>query len=103
MPKNYVLCRTIEALSSGRLNSQDTVIVRFGETHHSRKNTGISFVFRFLCSKYPQFIKTDRFINGSFTLPKTDSGMDSGTNPIPVFGSWDWNLNLTLCSVKTSA
>ena len=40
--------------------------------------------------------------SGSFTLQEMDSGMDSDSNPIPVFGSKDWNLNLTPCSVKTS-
>ena len=39
---------------------------------------------------------------GSFTLRETDSDPDSYSDPIPVVGSWDWNLNLPLCSVKTS-
>ena len=39
--------------------------------------------------------------NGLFTIQGTDSGTDSDSDPIPVVGSKDWNLNL--CSVKTSA
>ena len=38
----------------------------------------------------------DLSTNGSFTLQETDSGMDSDSDPIPVVGSYDWNLNLTL-------
>ena len=35
-------------------------------------------------------------INDSFTLRETDSVMDSDSDPIPVVGSWDWNLNPAL-------
>ena len=38
---------------------------------------------------------------GSFTLWETDSVRDSDSDPIPVVGSLDWNLNW--CNVKTSA
>ena len=41
--------------------------------------------------------------NSSFTLRETHSGTDSDSDPILLVDSWDWNLHLTLCSVKTSA
>ena len=41
--------------------------------------------------------------NGSFTLQQTDSGTDSDSDPIPVVDSYDWNLNLTACNMKSSA
>ena len=39
---------------------------------------------------------------GSFTLQETDSGTDSDSDVIPVVGTYDLNLNLTPCSMKTS-
>ena len=36
----------------------------------------------------------------TFTDPYSNSSPDS--DPIPLLGSWDWNLNLTMCSVKSS-
>ena len=41
--------------------------------------------------------------NGSYTLLETDSGTGSDSNSIPVISIKDWNLNPTLCSVKTFA
>ena len=41
--------------------------------------------------------------NGLITLPETDSDPELDSDPIPVVGSWDWNLNLTPCSLKISA
>ena len=44
----------------------------------------------------------------TITLQETDSGTDSDSDPIPVVGSFDWNLNLTnvqcenLCIVQCS-
>ena len=40
--------------------------------------------------------------NGLFTLTDPDSDSNTDSNPIPVVGSEDWNLNLTSCSVKSS-
>ena len=37
---------------------------------------------------------------GSFTLLETDLGTNSDSNPIPLVGSLDWNLNLTLSNGK---
>ena len=39
---------------------------------------------------------------GLFTFTNLDSYSDPDSDPIPVVGSWDWNLNSTLLSVKRS-
>ena len=39
----------------------------------------------------------------TLTLQETISGTDSDSDPMPVVDSLNWNLNLTLRSVKTSA
>ena len=43
--------------------------------------------------------------NGSdslFTFTDPDSNSDLESDPIPVVGSYVWNLNLTPCSVESS-
>ena len=39
---------------------------------------------------------------GLFTFKDPDADSDPDSNPIPLVGSYYWNLNLTLCSVKGS-
>ena len=48
---------------------------------------------------YPTGILSCTFVF-TFTDPYSNSSPDS--DPIPLLGSWDWNLNLTMCSVKSS-
>ena len=54
---------------------------------------------------YPfKLIKTINVsIKGLFTFTDPDSGSDIHSNPIPVLDIWDWNLNLALCSMQSSA
>ena len=40
---------------------------------------------------------------GLFTLQVIDSDTVSDSDGVPVFGSQDWTMNLTQCSLKTSA
>ena len=41
--------------------------------------------------------------DGLFTSTDPDSDSDPDSNPIHILGIWDENLNLTPCSVKSSA
>ena len=40
--------------------------------------------------------------NGLLSFTDAIADSDPNSNPIPVLGSWDGNLNPTLCSVKSS-
>ena len=41
--------------------------------------------------------------NGLFTFREADYNSNSDSNPIPAVGSLDGNLNMTTCSMKSSA
>ena len=58
----------------------------------------------FVISYAPNEASTDLWTpNGLITMPETVSGTNSDSDPVTVVGSYDWNLNLIPCSVKTSA